>query len=191
MDEVAEQQAEQNNQPSYWPSVAIAGVIFGIIVFALSLVTGYTMINSEPTGSLFSPVQIILWVTVCLVGAFGGMLAIWHYANEYDIGIKLGKGALIGLFTGICLALVTVVLNQLWQVIDPDMTQKMIDSTIANFEAADLPDAQKQQMIDSTVQSMRNQNSIGKQLLYNLPMYGILNVITGMIGAKVFGKQEE
>jgi magnesium-transporting ATPase (P-type) len=191
MDEVAEQQAEQNNQPSYWPSVGIAGVIFGIIVFALSLVTGYTMINSEPTGSLFSPVQIILWVTVCLVGAFGGMLAIWHYANEYDISIKLGKGALIGLFTGICLALVTVVLNQIWQVIDPDMTQKMIDSTIANFEAADLPDAQKQQMIDSTVQSMRNQNSIGKQLLYNLPMYGILNVITGMIGAKVFGKQEE
>ncbi len=191
MDEVAEQQAEQNNQPSYWPSVGIAGVIFGIIVFALSLVTGYTMINSEPTGSLFSPVQIILWVTVCLVGAFGGMLAIWHYANEYDISIKLGKGALIGLFTGVCLALVTVLLNQLWQVIDPDMTQKMIDSTIANFEAADLPDAQKQQMIDSTVQSMRNQNSIGKQLLYNLPMYGILNVITGMIGAKVFGKQEE
>jgi hypothetical protein len=38
---------------------------------------------------------------------------------------------------------------------------------------------------------MRSQNSIGSQLLYNLPMYGILNVITGMIGAKVFGKQEE
>ncbi|WP_445666747.1 DUF4199 domain-containing protein [Fodinibius sp. AD559] len=190
MDEVAEQQAEQNNQPSYWTSVGIAGVILGIIVFALSLVTSYAMINSEPTGSLFSPVQISLWVLVCLVGAFGGMLAVWHYANEYDVSLKLGKGALIGLFTGIAITVVMVLLNQFWQVIDPDMTQKAIDSVIANFEAADLPDAQKQQMIDSTVQSMRNQNSIGTQLLYNLPMYGILNVLTGMIGAKVFGKQE-
>jgi hypothetical protein len=191
MDEVAEQQAEQNNQPSYWTSVGVAGLIFGIIVFALSLVTTYSVINSEPTGSLFSPVQISLWVLVCLVGAFGGMLATWHYANEYNISIKLGKGALIGLFAGICIALVTVVLSQLWQVVDPDMTQKAIDSTIANIEAADLPDAQKQQAIDSTVQSMRSQNSIGIQLLYSLPMYGILNIFTGMIGAKVFGKQEE
>ncbi|PAU92964.1 hypothetical protein CK503_13640 [Aliifodinibius salipaludis] len=189
MDEVTEQQAEQNNQPSYWTSVGIAGVIFGIIVFALSLVTSYAMINSEPSGSLFSPVQL-LGIFVCLVGAFGGMLATWHYANEYNISIKLGKGALIGLFTGICITVVYIVFNQIWQFIDPDMTQKAIDSVIANFEASDLPDAQKQQMIDSTVQSMRGQNSIGTQLLYNLPMYGILNVFTGMIGAKVFGKQE-
>lgn len=189
MDELAEQQAEQQNQPPYWTSVGIAGLIFGVIVFALSLVTSYAVINSEPTGSLFSPVQL-LGVFVCLVGAFGAMLATWHYANEYDISIKLGKGALIGLFTGICIALVTVIFNQIWQFVDPDMTQKLIDSTIANFEASELPDAQKQQMIDSTVQSMRDQNSIGTQLLYNLPMYGILNVLTGMIGAKLFGKKE-
>lgn len=189
MDEIAEQQAEQQNQPPYWTSVGIAGVIFGIIVFALSLVTSYSVINAEPTGSLFSPVQL-LGVFVCLIGAFGSMLAIWHYANEYDVSIKLGQGALIGLFTGIAIAVVTVLLNQLWQFVDPDMTQKLIDSTIANFEASDMPDAQKQQMIDTTVQSMRNRNSIGTQLLYNLPMYGILNVLTGMIGAKIFGNKE-
>ncbi len=190
MDEIAEEQAESNNEPSYWTSVSIAGLIFGIIVFALSLVTTYSVINSEPTGSLFSPVQL-LGVLVCLIGAFGGMLAVWHYTNEHDVSLKLGKGALVGLYTGIAVAVITVILNQLWQFIDPDMTQKLIDSTIANFEAADLPDAQKQQMIDSTVQGMRDQNSIGKQLLYNLPMYGILNVLTGMIGAKVFGSSEE
>lgn len=191
MDEIAEEQAESNNEPSYWTSVSIAGLIFGIIVFALSLVTTYSVINSEPTGSLFSPVQISLWVLVCLVGAFGGMLAIWHYTNEHDVSLKLGKGALVGLFTGIAIAVVVVILNQLWQVIDPDMTQKAIDSTIANIEAADLPDAQKQQAIDSMVQGMRNQNSIGSQLMYNLPMFGILNVLTGMIGAKVFGSSKE
>ena len=190
MDEIAEQQAEQNNVPSYWTSVSIAGLIFGIIVFALSLVSTYAMINSEPSGSLFSPIQL-LGVLVCLVGAFGGMLAVWHYNNEYETSLKLGKGALVGLFTGIAITVVTVILNQFWQFIDPDMTQKLIDSTIANFEAADLPDAQKQQMIDSTVQGMRDQNNISTQLMYSLPTYGILNILTGMIGAKIFGSKEE
>jgi uncharacterized membrane protein len=186
MDEVA----EQKNEPSYWTSVGVAGLIFGIIIFALTLVTSYAMINSEPTGSLFSPTQISLWVLTCLVGAFGGMLAIWHYTNEYNISIKLGKGAVIGLLTGVCITIVMVFFNQFWQLIDPDMTQKAIDSMIANYEAADLPDAQKQQLIDSTVQSMRSQNNIGSQFLFSLPLYGILNILTGMIGAKVFGKKE-
>lgn len=190
MDEIAEQQAESRDEPSYWTSVSIAGLIFGIIVFALSLISTYAMINSEPSGSLFSPVQL-LGVLVCLIGAFGGMLAVWHYTNEYDISLKLGKGALVGLFTGVAITAVTVILNQFWQFIDPEMTQKLIDSTIANFEAADLPDAQKQQMIDSTVQGMRDQNNIGRQLMYSLPTYGILNILTGMIGAKVFGSSEE
>lgn len=189
MDEIAQEQAEQNNQPSYWMSVGIAGVIFGIIVFILSLVSGYAVINSEPTGSLFSPVQFI-GVLVCLIGAFGGMVAVWHYANEFEIDMKLGRGALIGFLTGSCIAIIMVVLNQLWSTIDPDMVQRMIDSTVANLEAMDIPDAQKQQAIDSSVETIRSQQNAGTQLLWNIPMYGILNLITGIIGVKLFGKQE-
>lgn len=176
--------------PSYWMSVTTAGLIFGIIAFVLSLITSYAVINSEPTGSFFSPSQFI-GVFACLVGAFGGMLATWHYAREYDdISIKLGKGALIGFLTGVCITIVSVVLSQVWQFVDPDMTQKMIDSTIANMEAMDMPDAQKQQMIDATVEGIRSNNSIGMQLLWGLPINGILNLITGMIGAKIFGQRE-
>lgn len=190
MNEIAQEQAEQNNQPSYWRSVGIAGVIFGIIVFILSLISGYAVINSEPTGSLFSPVQF-LGIFVCLIGAFGGMLAIWHYANEYNIDIKLGRGALIGFLTGACIAIMMVLLNQAWSAIDPDMTQKMIDSTVANLEAMDIPEAQKQQAIDSSVQTIRNQQNMGTQLLWNIPLYGMLNLITGIIGVKLFGKKED
>lgn len=182
---------EANNQPdpSYWTSVTTAGLIFGIVAFVLSLVTSYATINSEPTGSFFSPAQLI-GVLACLVGAFGGMLATWHYAREYDVSIKLGKGALIGFLTGVCVTLVSIILSQVWQFVDPDMTQKMIDSTIANMEAMDMPEDQKQQMIDATVEGIRSNNSIGMQLLWGLPINGILNLITGMIGAKIFGKQE-
>lgn len=178
------------NEPSYWMSVATAGVIFGILAFALSLVSSYAVINSEPTGSWFSPVQL-LGTLVCLVGAFGGMLAVWHYAKEYDLFIKLGKGALIGFLTGAAITIVSIILSQVWQLIDPDMTQKMIDSSIANIEAMDMPDGQKQQVIDATAEGFRSQSSILSQLMWGIPINGILNLITGMIGAKIFSQNEE
>ena len=117
------------------------------------------------------------------------MLAIWHYTNEYNISVTLGRGALIGFLTGVCITVVSILLSQLWQFIDPDMTQRMIDSTLASFEEMDMPAEQKQQLIDSTVENMRG-NNIGWQLLINIPLYGILNLLTGMIGAKVFGTKE-
>lgn len=176
-------------EPSYWMSVTIAGLIFGIIAFVLSIISGYAIINSEPTGSFFSPTQLI-GTLACLIGAFGGMMATWHYVREYDLSIKLGKGSLIGFLTGVGIALVSVVLGQVWQLVDPDMTQRIIDSTVANMEAMDMPGDQKQQMIDGTVESIQSQNSIGTQLLWGIPLYGILNLITGMIGARIFSKQE-
>lgn len=196
--EDSRQQGFDNSQPgledstaeaSYWMSVTTASVIFGILAFVLSLVSSYAVINSEPTGSLFSPVQLI-GTLVCLVGAFGGMLATWHYARIHQIFIKLGKGALIGFLTGVGIAIVMVIFSQLWEFIDPDMTQKVIENTIANIEAMDIPEAQKQQAIDAAAQGMQGQNSIGSQLLWSIPVYGILNLITGMIGAKIFGQQE-
>ncbi|MDR8393083.1 DUF4199 family protein [Aliifodinibius sp. S!AR15-10] len=188
-DEFDQEVQPEKESPSYWTSVGIASLLFGIIAFVISIITVYATINAEPTGSFFSPTQLI-GVLGCLVGAFGGMVATWHYAKEYDVVIKLGKGALIGFLTGVGITVISTLLNQVWLLFDPDMTQKMIESTVANFEAMDMPDEQKQQMIDATVESMRGQNNIGTQLLWGIPMYGILNLLTGMIGAKVFGKEE-
>lgn len=182
------QQQISNEKPSYWNSVALAGVIFGIIIFVLSLIGGYATINAEPDGSLVSP---IMWIGVlsCLVGAFGGMLAVWNYTGNYNISVTLGRGALVGFLTGVAITIVSVVLNELWTFVDPDMTQQIVDSTIANIEASDLPEQQKQQVIDLTAGS-RQGESIGIQLLSGIPLYGILNLITGMIGAKVFDKSD-
>lgn len=184
-----QQQSYENEEPSYWTSVGVAGSIFGIITFALSLISIYATINSEPSGSLFSPIQLLGFLT-CLIGAFGGMLAVWHYTNEYNVTVTLGRGALIGFLTGVCITIISVLLSQLWQFVDPDMTQRMIDSTVANFEAMDMPEEQRRQLIDSSVESMRGQNNLVSQLLWGIPLYGILNLLTGMIGAKVFGKKE-
>lgn len=177
-----------NTNPSYWPSVGIAAVIFSLITTVLQLISGYMQINAEPTGSLFSP-TMLFGVVVCLVGAFGGMVAVWHYANEYQITMKLGKGALIGFLTGAAMVLIGIVLNKLWLLVDPDMQQKMMESTIANFEAMDMPEETKQQMIDQAA-SQANP-SIVMQLLYGIPIFGILNLLTGMLGVSLFARDKE
>lgn len=181
---------QANSDPSYWASAGVASFIFGLIVFVISLISAYITINSEPTGSFFSPMQLI-GTLACLIGAFGGMVAVWHYTKEYDVPVKLGRGALIGFLTGAGIAVLSTLLNQVWLLIYPDMTQKLIDSIVANMEAMDMPEEQKQQAIDSTVQSMESQYSFGWQLLLGIPLYGVLNLITGMIGAKVFGKDQD
>ena len=184
------EQTNQYNstQPSYWASVGIAAVIFSLLTTVLQLISGYMQINAEPTGSLFSP-TMLFGVVVCLVGAFGGMVAVWHYANEYQITMKLGKGALIGFLTGAVMVLIGIVLNKLWLLVDPDMQQKMVESTIANFEAMDMPEDTKQQMIDQAA-SQANP-SIGMQLLYGIPLFGILNLLTGMLGVSLFARNKE
>lgn len=178
----------ENEEPSYWTSVGVAGVTFGLLLFILSLIAAYVAINSEPSGSFFTPTQILSYLT-CLIGIFGGMLAVWHYTSMYNITITLGRGALIGFLTGVCITVVNMALSQLWEFVDPDMTQQLIDSLVANYEAMELPDAQRQLLIDSTVQQMREGNFFS-QLIKGAPLNGILNLFTGMIGAKVFGKKE-
>jgi len=184
------EQTNQNNAtiPSYWASVGIAAVIFSLLTSVLQLISGYMQINAEPTGSLFSPTMLFS-VVVCLVGAFGGMVAVWHYANEYQITMKLGKGALIGFLTGAAMVLIGIVLNKLWLLVDPDMQQKMMESTIENFEAMDMPEETKQQMIDQAA-SQANP-SIVTQLLYGIPIFGILNLLTGMLGVSLFARNKE
>ncbi len=189
--EQSEQRYKQDNfRPSYWTSVGIAAVIFGIISFIIYLVSSYVTINSEATGSMFGPTMFI-GIFGCLIVAFAGFTAVWHYTNEYDLSLTLGQGALIGFLTGAAVAVVNALLSQAWTLIDPDLTQRMIESTVANLENMEIPEESKQQMIDSTVESMRSNSSFSGQLLWGIPINGLLSLLTGMIGAKVFGKKEE
>lgn len=184
-----EQTEMQNNEmPSYWASVGIAAFIFSLITFVIQLISGYMQINAEPSGSMFPP-GAIFGTIACLVGAFGGMVAVWHYAREYDITMKLGKGAIIGLATGCAMVLIGLVLNELWGFIDPDMAQKTIDSMVANYEAMDLPEETKQQMIDSV--ASQADPSVGRQLLFGIPLFGILNLLTGLIGVAIFAREKD
>lgn len=177
----------ESQPPPFWTSIGIASALLGVLAFAISLLTEYATINA---GSFFTPVQLA-GVFGCLAGACGGIMACWHYANEYNVPIKLGTGALMGFLTGVGIVVVTALLGQIWTHIDPNLTQRLIASTVAKLEAMNLPEQQKQQLIDATAESLRGSQTISHELFWGVPMYGILNLITGMIGAKIFGKDEK
>jgi uncharacterized membrane protein len=180
------EQIQEN--PSYWNSVIIASLIVGIVVIAFAIIGGYMTLGSEPSGSIFSSAQIFT-IIGCLVGAIGGVFATWHYAKEYDITYKIGKGALIGLLVGLGATIVYVILGQIWNIIDPGFQQALVDWNIQNIEAMQIPAEAKEQAIAG----MENPNSvknIGIQALFTFVGLGILNVISGLIGAKVFASEE-
>lgn len=173
-----------------WPSIVLVGAIFSVLSFVIGLFFGYREINSEPTGSFISPIMISS-VVICLVTAFAGVLAVWHYTKEVSPMLKLGQGALIGFLTGAVIVIFSVILNELWMFVDPDYTEKVLEATIANIEAMDLPADAKNDMIDAMADSMGAEQSVWRQIFIGVPVTGLLNLVTAMIGVKIFAEKEE
>ncbi|NBC03492.1 MAG: DUF4199 family protein [Bacteroidetes bacterium] len=186
---------EENTQAlsfsDYLPSIGIVGLIFSLVTFVIGLFFGYQQINSEPTGSFMSP-MMFSGVVICLVSALAGLLAVWHFTREVTPYMTLGQGALIGFLTGAVIVLFSVVLSELWILIfDPEYTTKMMDAAIANIEAMEMPEANKQQMIDAVADSMAGGQSIWQQIFWGVPITGLINLVTGLIGVKVFAEKKE
>ena len=192
MNEENIKQEEQNfSFNDYWPSIGIVGAIFSLISFVAGLFFGYQQINSEPTGSFFSPIMLS-GVIVCLVTSVAGLLAVWHFTREVSPKLKLGQGAVIGFLTGAVIVVISVILNELWiMLVDPEYTQKIMESTIANIEAMDMPQSAKDDMIDAMAESIEQSQSFLRQIFWGVPITGLLNLITGLIGVKLFAEKEE
>ncbi len=173
--------------PSYWGSVGIAALIFAIITWAIGLAMGYVRMGGD-VGWVSS---IVSGVVVCLIGAFAGMMAVWHYSKENDITMKLGKGALIGFLTGVAMVIISIILSKIWLLIDPDYYLQMKEATLANIETMDLPEEQEEAMLNRLNSNFEDQFTIWRQLLWGIPIYGILNLLTGMLGVQLFAKEEE
>lgn len=176
-------------QPSYWNSVILASLITAIIVTVFSLIGGYMTIGSEPSGSFFNSAQLMSTIG-CFAGAVGGVFANWHYVKENKVTYKIGKGALIGIFVALGATVLTILLSQIWNVIDPSYQQALIDWNIENFEAMpQMPEEARQQALEG-FENPNSLKNISIQAVTTFVSLGILNVISGLIGAKVFASEE-
>ncbi len=190
MDEITEKKDQIYSFSDYWPSIGIVGAIFSLITFVGGLFFGYQQINSEPTGSFFSPFMISSGV-ICLITSIAGLIAVWHFTKEVSPSLKLGQGAVIGFLTGAVIVVVSVLLSELWVLlIDPEYNEKMLESMIANFEAMDMPQSTKDDMIDAMAESMESQQSLLRQIFIGVPITGIINLITALIGVAIFAEKK-
>ncbi len=174
-----------------WNAAIKAGVVFGFVVFLVSTIGGYITIHSEPSGNLFS--GTILWSTIgCLVAIFAGVLAVKFFINEYGPEMKIGQGAVIGLVAGIVMAVITQFLTLLWPLVDPSYIENLQAALIANIEMSEqIPAAAKEDMVDAIYTQFRDFYSVGT-IIQNFSMsavtYGLLNVLSGLLGAKFMGR---
>ena len=172
--------------PSYWTSVIIGGLISAIVLSVLGIISQYMTINTEPTGSSFTVAQAI-GTFACLIAAIGGFIATRHYAKEYEITFPIGKGALIGLLAGVVAVIISTTITWVWtSLIDPEINQAVYDWSIANLEAQNMTDDQMEM-----AKGFIPEPGISiVTVIISLAVLGILNAISGLVGAKVFASEE-
>jgi hypothetical protein len=172
-----------HGMPSYWNAVITAGLITGIILTVIQLTTNYmTIAGSSATG---------MAIIGCLIASIAGIISNWMYAKGYDLTYPIGKGALLGVFSGIITSIVTFSLSLFWtKVIDTGMNEAIIEATLKSFEDQGL----SQEEIDMAQSFIPDPNSLVGLIitfLSALAMYVVINLISGIISAKIFAKEEE
>jgi len=179
----------QEENPSYWSAVMVAGVITGILYSVLGIISAYVTVNSEP-GAIFGAGTAI-GTLACLLAGVGGIIVNRQYAKEHDVTYKIGKGALLGLLTSVAAVVIATVFSLIWMyVIDPDLQQALYDWQIANLEA--IPNM-TDEMLEQQINNIPEPGSMKGILMssgFGLIGLAIVNVITGLIGAKIYASEE-
>ena len=181
-------------KPSYLREAAIAGLIFAAILFLIEVVTGMMVIYSEPAAGLFV-LTLLSGAIGCLLAAFAGMFSTRMYVREHELAMSLGEGAKIGLVTGLIVAAGSTVFDLLWMAINPGFQENLMEASIEHIEAiTQIPEEQKQEMIDAMyadTQHAGSFTSIMTSLFGNVIVLGLLNTLSGTLGAKFFATQPE
>ncbi len=181
----------ENENPSYWSSVFIAAFIVGLIMSVIGLASQYMTIASEPSGASFTSGQLI-GILACLIGAIGGFIGTRHYAKTNDVTFPIGKGALIGFLVGVVGVLISGAISWIWTtVIDPDLNQAAYDWAMSNVDAMSNLTEDQKDMQKGFIPDPNNPTSMLTQMGIGIVILGILNAISGLIGAKVFASEEE
>lgn len=180
---------DMQQAPSFWSAV-FTGATVGAIIAALTGIVGvYITMSSEPTGSFFNLTQI-LGIVGCLIASVGGYLANRKYAGDNELTYPIGKGALIGLYTGLMMAIIATLIGLLWQyVIDPSYLSNLLEWSRTNIDMMQIPDASKEAAY-AQLDTAESPTAMLKQTGITAVIYSIVNVISGIIGAKLHASEE-
>jgi hypothetical protein len=185
---------EDNAQmPSYWPSVIVGALFVSILTSIIATIYLYYLAGSEPTISLVMKSSLLLPIT-CLFGLVGGIISTRHYATTHEITFAIGKGATIGFLTGVVAAAINAVIGQVWMFIDPALLDNFANNMVAALSQMEMPAAQREEALARMTENFERQKSLSGILMgtgINMLVLGVVNLITGIIGAKIYAKEEE
>lgn len=182
---------EQANE-SYMPIAFRFAMIFAIVAFVGNLIVNYMVISMEPSMTmLFIP--SVAGGVICLVAAIAGLLVVRSYIKTTGLRVPVGKGAVIGLVTGVLIAVVSSVLGILWDFVDPNMAKNMMNAMMGAMDSMPgMDEASRQAAMDQMMANDPTKFSTRLMAMgIGVLMFGVVNLISGMIGAAVFSKKEE
>jgi hypothetical protein len=190
MDQQYTQQEEVNN--SYMPFAVRFAVIFGLVTFLGGLIMGYMVISMEPSPMVMI-VPSAMGIGLCLIAAIAGLLVVRSYIKTTGINVAVGRGAVIGLVTGVLIGVIGSVLSLIWEFVDPNFAQNMMNAMVGAVDTmTQLDQAGRDQMIDQMMANdPTNLTTRLTSFAMNIAFMAIANVITGMIGAAVFSQKED
>jgi hypothetical protein len=174
---------EQNNP--FISSAVIVGFVVAVVVTIVSLVLGYYMIGSEP-GTSTMIMMSLMGLVSCMVGIFAGLFAVRHHVKIFNAPLKMGRGAIIGLTSGVFVAIFTSILSLIWMLVDPSYVDRLMDAMIRSMETLG---PQGEAQIDGIAQQFQDLKTVAGQLKslgINALISGALNAITGILGVKFF-----
>ncbi|HAC15059.1 MAG TPA: hypothetical protein DCE78_03830 [Bacteroidetes bacterium] len=181
---------EQNNP--FLSSAVIVGFIVSLLSTVVALGISYNIIGSEPSTSTMIMMSVV-GLASCLVGAFAGIFTVRHHVKMYNAPLKMGRGAVIGLTSGVIVAVFGTLFSLIWTLIDPSFSDRLLETMVRSMESI----GQAGQM-DATIDGMYQQfadqkTALGqiKALGINAVILGALNAITGILGVKFFAPKPD
>lgn len=184
------------SQTSIQSQYVNAALQVALVLSLISTITGisnlYMTINSEPTGSPFDIRSIVFGLFSCLYGILGGIFAVKVFLkSQEDKVMKLGQGALIGLYTGIFAALIGFIFGEIWAMIDPEIYSNYLDAMLNNYEAIPNIPAESLSQLESRLADTLTTSGRAAGLLYSVPIFGVITALSGMMGVKFFADTPE
>lgn len=178
-----------HGMPSYWNAVITAGLITAIVYSIIGLASAYLTIGGS-TGAGQG-----LGISACLVSSIAGVIANRLYAKGFNLTYPIGKGALLGFLAGLVTLNVGTAISLFWtEIIDTGMNDALndalIQSTIANLETQGFTQDQIDQALSLSLEP-GSMIYILVQIGIGFVSLSIINVISGIISAKIFAKEEE
>jgi len=139
-------------------SLLISAAIAGVLAAVLSTVPIISLVNCLLCGWL--------WMA--------GIFAVFMYRNQSHDYVDPGRGALIGVLTGLVGAVIAIILTLIFQ---PAAAAALPPETVAQLE---------EQLGEGAAILTNPATSIGISIISNLILYPLFGALGGLIGGAIF-----